>query len=69
MTKNSRSTHVQNEAYEGQSVYSHESCVLHLHIDNIAFPTVIEVTNMTGPIILDRMQEKAIGHVKFPQIE
>ena len=45
------------------------SCVLHLHIENKAFPTIFEVTNMTGPIMLGRMQAKAMGYAKFPQIE
>ena len=27
------------------------SSVLHIHIDNKVFPTVFEVTNMTGPIM------------------
>ena len=44
-------------------------CVIHLHIDNKAFPTVFEVTNMTGPIILGRTQAKAMGYVQFPQIQ
>ena len=44
------------------------SCVLHLHIDNKVFPTVFEVTNMTGPVILGRIQAKAMGYIQFPQI-
>ena len=43
-------------------------CVLHLHIDNKVFPTVFEVTNMTGPMILARIQAKAMGYIQFPQI-
>ena len=53
---------LQIEAYDGQSVHSLGSCVLHLHIDNKAFPTVFEVTNMTGSIILGRTQAKAMGY-------
>ena len=49
-------------------MYSLGSCVLHLHIDNKVFPTVFEVTNMPGPIILGRIQAKAMGYVQFPQI-
>ena len=45
---------VQTEAYGGQSVPSLGSCVLHLLIDNKVFPTIFEVINMTGQIILDR---------------
>ena len=60
---------VQIEAYGGQSIHSLGSCVLHLHIDNKAFPTIFEVTNMTGPIILSRLQAKAMGYVQFPKIE
>ena len=33
-----------------------------------AFPTIFEVTNTTGLIILGRMQAKAMGYVQFPQI-
>ena len=43
-------------------------CVLHLHIDNKAFPTIFEVTNTTGPVILGRTQARAMGYVQFPQI-
>ena len=50
-------------------MHSLGSCVLHLHIDNKAFPTIFEVTNMTGPIILGRTQAKAMGYVKFPKIK
>ena len=60
---------VQIEAYGGQSVHSQGSCVLHLHVDNKAFPTIFEVTNMTGPIILGRAQAKALGYIKFPKIK
>ena len=56
------------EAYGGQSVHSLGSCVLHLHIDNKVFPTVFEVTNTPGPMILGRVQAKAMGYVQFPQI-
>ena len=56
------------EAYGGQSVHSLGSCVLHLHIDNKVFPTIFEVTNMPGPMILGRVQAKAMGYVQFPQI-
>ena len=49
-------------------MHSLGSCVLHLHIDNKVFPTIFEVTNMTGPIILGRIQAKAMGYVQFPQI-
>ena len=44
-------------------------CVLYLCINNKALPTVFEVTNMTGPIILGRTQAKAIVYVQFPQIQ
>ena len=57
------------EAYGGQSIHSLGSCVLHLHIDNKVFPTVFEVTNMPGPIILGRVQAKAMRYVQFPQIQ
>ena len=60
---------VQIEAYGGQSVHSQGSCILHLHIDNKAFPTIFEVTNMAGPIIFGRTQAKAMGYVKFPKIK
>ena len=60
---------VKIEAYSGQSVHSLGSCVLHLHVDNKAFPTVFEVTNMTGLIILGRAQAKAMGYVKLPKIK
>ena len=50
-------------------MHSLGSCVLHLHINNKAFPTIFEVTNMTGPIILGRTQAKAMGYVQFPQIQ
>ena len=50
------------------SLCSLGSCVLHLHIDNKAFPTVFEVTNMTEPVILGRTQAKAMGYVQFQQI-
>ena len=56
------------EAYGGQSVHSLGSCVLHLHINNKVFPTVFEVTNTPGPLILGRIQAKAMGYVQFPQI-
>ena len=44
-------------------------CVLHLHVDNIAFPAIFEVTNMTEPIILGGAQAKAMGYVEFPKIK
>ena len=56
------------EAYGGQSIHSLGSCVLHLHIDNKVFPTIFEITNITGPVILGRTQAKAMGYVQFPQI-
>ena len=56
------------EAYGEQSVHNLGSCFLHLHIDNKAFPTIFEVTNMTGPVILGRTQANAMGYVQFPQI-
>ena len=49
-------------------MHSLGSCVLHLHIDNKVFPTIFEVTNMTGPMILGRIQAKAMGYIQFPQI-
>ena len=49
-------------------MHSLGSCVLHLHIDNKAFPTIFEVTNMTGPIILGRTQAKTMSYVQFLQI-
>ena len=69
MTKTLDPPKVQIEAYGGQSVHSLGSCVLHLHIDNKAFPTIFEVTNTTGPIILGRAQAKAMGYVEFPKIK
>ena len=57
----------QIEAFSGQPVHSLGSCVLHLHVDNKAFPTIFEVTNTTGPIMLGRTQAKAMGYVKFPK--
>ena len=45
------------------------SCVLDLHVDNKAFPTIFEVTNMTGPIILGRAHAKAMGYVEFSKIK
>ena len=50
-------------------MHSLGSCVLHLHIDNKVFPTIFEVTNMTGPMILSRIQAKAMGYIQFPQIQ
>ena len=50
-------------------MHSLGSCVLHLHVDNKAFPTILEVTSMTGLIILGRAQAKAMGYVKFPKIK
>ena len=49
-------------------MHSLGSCVLYLHIDNKVFPTVFEVTNTPGPLILGRIQVKAMGYVQFPQI-
>ena len=60
---------VQIKAYGGQKVHSQGSCILHLHIDNKAFATIFEVTNMTGPIIFGRAQAKAMGYVKIPEIK
>ena len=60
---------VQIEAYGGQSVHSLGSCILHLHTNNKAFPTIFEVTNMTEPIVLSRAQAKAMGYVEFPKIK
>ena len=42
---------------------------MHLHIDNKAFPTIFEVTNTAGPIILGRTQAKAMGYVEFLKIK
>ena len=50
-------------------MHSLGSCVLYLHIDNKVFPTVFEVTNTPGPMILGRIQVKAMGYVQFPQIQ
>ena len=50
-------------------MHSLGSCVLHLHVDNKAFPTIFEVTNTTGLIILGRAQAKAMGYVEFPKIK
>ena len=70
MTKNSRSTQSENWGLWRNSLcVVCGSCVLHLHIDNKTFPTIFEVTNMTGPSILGMMQAKSMGCVKFPQIE
>ena len=49
-------------------MHSFGLCVLLLHIDNKVFPTIFEVTNTPGPIILGRVQAKAMGYVQFPQI-
>ena len=49
-------------------MHSLGSCVLHLHINNKVFPTVFEVTSMTGPLILGRIQVKAMGYIQFLQI-
>ena len=49
-------------------MHSLGSCVLHLHIDNKVFPTVFEVTNTPGPMILGRVQAKVMGYVQFSQI-
>ena len=49
-------------------MHSLGSCVLYLHIDNKLFPTIFEVTNMPGPMILGRIQAKAMGYVQFPHI-
>ena len=49
-------------------MHSLGSCVLHLHIDKV-FPANFEVTNMTGPMILGRIQAEAMGYVQFPQIQ
>ena len=38
-------------------------------MNNKAFPTVFEVTNMTRLIILGRTQAKAMRFVKFPKIK
>ena len=59
---------VQIEAYSGQSEHSLGSYVLHLHVDNKAFPTVFEVTNMTWLIILGRAKAKSMGYIEFPKI-
>ena len=50
-------------------MHSLGSCVLHLHIDNKVFPTIFEVTNTSGPVILCRTQAKAKGYIQFPQIQ
>ena len=42
---------------------------MHLLVDNKALPTIFEVTNMTGLIILGRAQAKAMGYVEFPKIK
>ena len=49
-------------------MHSLGSCVLHLHIENKVFPTIFEVTNTPGPMILGRIQAKAMGYIQFPQI-
>ena len=51
------------------SLHSLGSCVLHVHSNNKVFPTIFEVTNMTGPVILGRTQAKAMGYIQFPQIQ
>ena len=68
MTKTLDPPKVQIEAYGGQSVHRLGSCILHLHIDNKAFLTIFEVTNITGPIILGRAQVKAMGYVQFQRL-
>ena len=57
------------EAYGGQPIYSLGSCVVYLHIDNKVFPTIFEVTDTPGPIILGRKHAKAMGYVQYPAIK
>ena len=57
------------EAYGGQPICSLGSYVVYLHIDNKVFPTIFEVTNTPGPIILGRKQVKAMGYVQYPAIK
>ena len=56
------------KAYSGQAVHSLGSCILYLHIDIKMFPTIFEVTNTAGPILLGRRHVKAMGYVNFPKI-
>ena len=57
------------EAYGGQPICSLGSCVVYLHIDNKVFPTIFEVTDTPGPIILGRKHAKAMGYVQYPVIK
>ena len=61
---------VQIEAYGDQTVHRLGSCVLHLHIDNKALPTIFEVTdtvraNHTGQ---DTGKSNAICQVPKDQV-
>ena len=57
------------DAYRGQPICSLGSCVVYLHIDNKVFPTIFEVTDIPGPIILGRKQVKAMDYVQCPAIK
>ena len=67
MTRCFRST--QSAAYRGQPICSLGSCVVYLHINNKVFPTIFEVANTPGPIILGRKHAKAMGYVQYPAIK
>ena len=60
---------MQTEAYGGQCIHSLGSCTVYLHIDNKVFPTICEVTDTPGPIILGRIEAKQMGYVQYPQIK
>ena len=42
---------------------------VYLHIKNKVFPTIFEVTDTPGPIILGRKHAKAMGYVQYPAIK
>ena len=42
---------------------------MYLHIDNKFIPTISEVTDTPGPIILGKQQAKAMGYVQYPAIK
>ena len=69
MTRPARQAQKHIEAYGGQSVHSLGSCVLYLHIDNKVFPTIFEVTNTPGLMILGRIEVTAMGYIQFPQFQ
>ena len=57
------------EAYRGQPICSLVSCLVYLHIDSKVCPTIFEVNDTPGPIILGKTQAKAMGYVQYPAIK